>query len=309
MSALTVRVRRDSTLVTKRSMNTEGTTKGASTSAHVCASITEVRARLKIAHTSNNNTLNAPHDEASKNHRPNTTLRVANQRLANEMPPTIVNATNLHNISHRSQNMKGPMQTVIDDCVQTSMPRETIPVYGATMCEKGPNTFRVAAQNPNGFRALSVAEGAECEDIMKELDLDIYGLSETNRNWDERSKYILMQIMRRDGPGIATAASDYSEKEGYLPGGTILPMKGFQRGCNVCRFSDRMGHFCYMLLNSKDGTVVPFLVLYRVCQKRGTTTTPNTSYMREVNHLCLQGHKYPDPRAQTLKYIDNLLYN
>ena len=54
--------------------------------------------------------------------------------------------------------------------------------YGATMGKKGPNTCRIAAQNPNGFHTLSVTEGAKCEEAMKELNLGTYGLSETNRN-------------------------------------------------------------------------------------------------------------------------------
>ena len=45
-----------------------------------------------------------------------------------------------------------------------------------------------------------------------------------------------------------------------------------------------------------------------MCQKRGSVTSPNTSYAREVNHLRLKGHKYPDPRAQLLHDVGKLLY-
>ena len=114
----------------------------------------------------------------------------------------------------------------MDSFVNAPAPKETIPAYGAAIGKKGPNTLRVAAQNPNGFHVLSVTEGTECEEVMKELNLDMYGLSETNNNWDENAKYRLSSIMRRDGPGIAVAASDHSEKQGYLPGGTALTMKG-----------------------------------------------------------------------------------
>ena len=163
----------------------------------------------------------------------------------------------------------------MEEFAKTSVLRETIPAYGAKMEKKRPNTLQVAVQNSNGFRAFSMAEGAECEDVMRDLELDMYGLSETNRNWDEKSKYILAQIIQRDGPGAAIAASDYSEKEGYLPGGTALLMKGNQCGRVSRQFPDKMGQICYMLLNGKVDTVITFLVLYRVCQK-GALLPPQT---------------------------------
>ena len=92
-----------------------------------------------------------------------------------------------------------------------------------------------------------------------------------------------------------------------MPGGTALIMKSSQYGRVFKRVPDRMGRFSYMLMNGKDNTVIPVLVLYRVCQRKGTTTTPNTSYMRECNAICLQGHKDLDPRAQLLKDIGKLL--
>ena len=143
---------------------------------------------------------------------------------------------------------------------------------------------------------------------MKELNLDLFVLSETNKNWDETAKYILSKLMRRDGPGAAITASDYLIKEGYIPGGTALLFKGQHSGRILSRASDKWGRFCYALLGRKDETVVPILVLYRVCQKRGSVTSPNTSYACEVNHLRLKGCKYPDPRAQLFHDVGKLLY-
>ena len=62
-----------------------------------------------------------------------------------------------------------------------------------------------------------MAEGTKCDNVMRALDLDVFALLETKRYWDGRSKYLLSKIMRRDGPGAAIAASDFSEKDGYLP--------------------------------------------------------------------------------------------
>ena len=113
--------------------------------------------------------------------------------------------------------------------------------------------------------------------------------------------------MRRNGPGAAIAASDCSTKEGYLPGGTALLFKGQHSRRILSRASDKWGRFCYALLSGKDETVIPVLVLYHVCQKRESVTSPNTSYAREVNHLRLKGHKYPDPHAQ-FNDVGKLLY-
>ena len=43
-------------------------------------------------------------------------------------------------------------------------------------------------QNPNGFCSLSMTKGTKCLDVMKELDLDMFALPETNRNRDDMSK-------------------------------------------------------------------------------------------------------------------------
>ena len=230
------------------------------------------------------------------------------EQPAQAKPDLARKTTAKHVLPRRQQHTKGPIQTTLDDFSEKPRPREAIPAYGPAMQNKGPNTLRIATQNPNGFHALSMTEGAECIDIMRELNLDIFGFSETNRNWDEKSRYALAQLTRRDGPGISIAASDYSEKEGYLPGGTALLLKGNQCGRVSKRYPDKLGRYCFVLMHGKGNVVIPILTLYRVCQKRGSTTTPNTSYAREINHLRLKGHKYPDPRAQLLKDIGKLLY-
>ena len=85
-------------------------------------------------------------------------------------------------------------------------------------------------QNPNGFRSLLVTKGTECLDIMKRLNVDLFALSETNKNWDDTSKYLLSKLMQHDDPGATIAALDYSAKEGYLLGGTALLFRGKDSG-------------------------------------------------------------------------------
>ena len=133
-------------------------------------------------------------------------------------------------------------------------------------------------------------------------------MPETNKNWDETAKCLLSKLMRRDGPGAAIPASDYSIKQGYLPGDTALLFKGQHSRRILSHASDKWERSCYALLSGKDKTVIPVLVLYHVYQKRGSVTTPNTSYAQEVDHLRLKGHKYPDPRAQLFNGVGKLLY-
>ena len=58
-----------------------------------------------------------------------------------------------------------------------------IPQYGASMTPKEKGTLRLATQNSRGMDFGSSREGCPALNLMKTMEIDILGLTETNRYW------------------------------------------------------------------------------------------------------------------------------
>ena len=73
------------------------------------------------------------------------------------------------------------------------------------------------------------------------------------------------------------------------------------------RIPDDLGRFSYMAMNGKDGIGVIMITVYRVCQKKGTKTGPDTAYMQQIEGLRERGIRNPDPRNQLLSDLTELI--
>ena len=62
-----------------------------------------------------------------------------------------------------------------------------------------------------------------------------------------------------------------------------------------------------MAIRGKKDTGLIVITAYRVCQKAGTKSGPDTAFTRMCVQMREEGHKNPDPRNQVLKNMSSIL--
>ena len=174
-----------------------------------------------------------------------------------------------------------------------------IQAFGDDSSEKEEGTMRASAMNVHGLK-LTGTELRELE-VMKELSIDMFGISETNINATHDMRTELTKMIEQQlGGGVAVTSSHRSTKIGYLPGGTSLITQGPTRGRHERRIVDKMGRFSGQLLKGIQGSGVFQCSVYRVCQTKNAIVGSDTAFARQRDELRSQGVKIPDPRKQTL---------
>ena len=103
-----------------------------------------------------------------------------------------------------------------------------------------------------------------------------------------------MRLAFRSGSTVMASAP--SNAKHYLPGGVAMMARGKIEGRITRRVPDSLGRFTYMSLKGKNNTGVLVVTVYRVCQKKGTKTGPNTAYIQQHVAMREAGIKDPDPR-------------
>ena len=201
------------------------------------------------------------------------------------------------------------VQTRLDNFLGNNVEQETIPAYGGSINDKCDGTFRVGSQNINsGLNINTIYSGAEEIDVMDTLGIDVMALGETNRNLSHDQRITLNAMMRlKFGHGITASASCKNKEIGYLPGGTAMLARGRVSGRIEKRVSDELGRFNYMTFRGKDDTGVIMINMYRVCQKKGSKTGPDTAYMQQIEGLREKGIKNPDPRSQIFTDVTEII--
>lgn len=199
-------------------------------------------------------------------------------------------------------------QTTIDDYEINAQLLDDIPVFGASIKIKQDGTFRVGSQNTNGTRLGTLYSGVEELDVIDKCGIDVMALQETNLAWtqDARSKLAAL-IKLQFGYGFATTSSAPSEKEGYQPGGTSMIAVNSVAGRVTTKYADKMGRYNYMAFTGKDNIGIVCINVYRVCQKKGAKTGPDTSFMVQLTSLREQGIECPDPRNQVLADVTDVI--
>ncbi len=201
-----------------------------------------------------------------------------------------------------------PFQRKIDECFGTPTDAATIAAYGASIENKQERSLRVGTQNSNGTYIGQLSNGMEEVDAMSALGLDILGITETKLNPSHEDKMNLTQMIRLEfGYGTSVTSSVETKKNGYLPGGTATMIQGRATGRVTKLIKDTLGRFSGMALQGKDGCGLVVFTLYRVCQKRGVRTGPNTAHMQQCEGLRERGIKNPDPRNQVFEDISKII--
>ena len=156
---------------------------------------------------------------------------------------------------------------------------ELIPAYGARMDDKHKSSMRVAVQNTRGMHLGNAQEGNQGLQIMEQKQIDLLGMSETNKHWSTEACRILATLVNKKSDGKSIASSDPSRKEGYLPGGTAMMIKGLQAGRVFKRCPDKLGRYSYMAMHGKDGSGIVIITIYRTPHKKGSRPGPDSSFM------------------------------
>ena len=179
--------------------------------------------------------------------------------------------------------------------------------WGDNPHHKLPNTTRFAFQNVRGIGSIT-DPASEIFDTMHEYNIDTFGCAETNVNWSTALRNRTTASMKlRFGGGSLIPASSQSNKEGYHQGGVAMFITGNATDRIVKRGSDPLGRFAWARLTTPGGNGIIFITAYRVCQKKGTLSGPNTAYMQQVRAHIADGDKTPDPREKIFHALTELI--
>ena len=98
--------------------------------------------------------------------------------------------------------------------------------YGDKINQKDNGNIRIGFQNINVLK-WKITSAYEVFVTMEEKEMDIMGIVDTNTTWsDTRRLEAHMAIKIRFGQGKMIASSSKASKEGYLPGGAAMIMRG-----------------------------------------------------------------------------------
>ena len=192
-----------------------------------------------------------------------------------------------------------------------SIPTHTtnIPPTGDPLIARSPLTIRVAYQNIRGIseRGLQLPDEIEAIDT---LELDIMGMSETNRPWHPHQKSLYDQMMTtlfRQCRTIYTAAPSHDRSSQYQPGGNLLTVNGRTTGRIMSHGLDWLGRFCWVALRGHRDEGVLLITAYRVCQKLTDNPGPHTAFSQQYMAFRDKGHLKPNPRKLILTDIASLI--
>ena len=195
----------------------------------------------------------------------------------------------------------------------TSFTQRAIPNLtpaGDPLRTKPESTIRLAYQNIHGAadaRGLAIPDEI---DAMESLDVDIMGMSETNRPWttEQRSTYEHMMNTRfQSSRTIFTAAPSHDRTLRYQPGGNLLTINGHTTGRIVSHGTDPLGRFCWYTLRGHRDEGVLVMTAYRVCHNLTDNPGPNTAFSQQYMALRTSGMLNPNPRRQILTDMTTLI--
>lgn len=182
---------------------------------------------------------------------------------------------------------------------------------GDVITEKPTNHLRLILQNPNGISAESdMFEFHQCLNQMKLANADIICLPETNLNWDHYKTHQTANKHQRNVFAHSKRISSNSTRtfdSSYQPGGTATILCEHIIGRFQSHSTDKpLGRWNIINLNIKHGRILSIVTCYQVCHQRISCAGPKTAYAQQWS-LLRETHRTPNPRAQFIKDLDDLL--
>ena len=161
--------------------------------------------------------------------------------------------------------------------------------------------FRIYYQNVNGVSAKKgKSKWNKINDTMAKHNVAIFGLTETNIEWNKhRTKAIMKATIRKHFAHaiMETSTSNMKFEEDYKPGGTCTVITNKWTGQSLQTIEDTTGQGRW------SGTIirghwfnVAIITAYRVTQHSIEQAGPTTAYAQQWAVSRLQGIDRPEPR-------------
>ena len=137
----------------------------------------------------------------------------------------------------------------------TSYPAPNLPPMGDSFLrERSDGVLRVAFQNIHGAKLHTGLQVAPEIDAMQDWNIDIMGMSETNRPWTPKQKSTydyMMGLCFHSSRTIYTSSTPPDHTFTTLPGGNLLTINGPTTGRIDKSGSDALGRFCWTSLRGR----------------------------------------------------------
>ena len=169
--------------------------------------------------------------------------------------------------------------------------------------------FRLGYQNIHGTTLGQGLEIAEEIDVMRELGVDVQGMSKINKPWSPNNKwqYNMMMDMVFDSSFSVFSSAESTHDCNYQPGGNLLTINGHNTGRKEDSGSDKWGRFCWFTLRGQREEGIIVINLYRVCHEKGDNPGPYTAYTQQYTAMRAEGQPDPNPRRQVLQDVMKLI--
>jgi hypothetical protein len=231
-----------------------------------------------------------------------------NQTLCSLSLPTSINIPpppSSQTISHQPQNNNkdGPhyTQTYINITDQNQ------PSGDILSEEKTKDTLRIYFQNANGISTNKWMDWTHATTLVKNLQIDILGIAETNVNWTEPRRQYAQHILKQNVQQSHISASSSTEVgcEEYQPGGVASCITGKWTGNIIETISDKsgLGRWAGHIIAGKNNKNIVIITAYRPVKATGFLTT----YQQQWRILRQQNDPNPTPRQHILKELEKCI--
>jgi hypothetical protein len=200
-----------------------------------------------------------------------------------------------------SRNFSTPLSTTQDT-------RLNLPFGNLLTSAKSRDNIRLYFQNGNGVRPYSDwARFQHACNFFAERDIDVFGITETNIDWNTSLKMTARSLCQRHFTNalLSTASSSDQGKSDFQPGGTMTAITGRWTGRSAGTIQDlrNMGRWSGFSLHCSNGKLLHIITAYRPVESSPTGDGSITFFQQNWNVLRREGINQPNPPKQSDKVI------
>jgi hypothetical protein len=175
-------------------------------------------------------------------------------------------------------------------------------------------TLRIYYQNVNGITASKgTSKWNEINETMVRHKVAIFGLTETNIEWNKyKNQTIMKSVLRKHFKHATMQTSTTTMKfdDDYKPGGTCTVITNDWTGRVLTSITDETGQGRWSgIVIRAHWFNIAIITAYRVTQRTIEQAGPTTAYAQQWAVLRQQGIDRPEPRQQFITDIKRLLKN
>jgi hypothetical protein len=193
--------------------------------------------------------------------------------------------------------------------------------YGDPISQKPTGSIRLLFQNVKGLTHSTTLEDYKYYfQCIQGLDVNIFGLSETNTCWSHHhltSDYrtALRRYSRQSKTVFGTISPSIdtcSQSESFQSGGNLTSIIGSCvsriRGSEI-RDSTGLGRWSGLTLDGSNGKVVSIITAYRVCSGSPQSAPLGSAFLREYEYLRENKYTSLNPRRSFLTDLQQVITN